>query len=94
MWSTSVQGTDFQQIVIAMTSYTSGNLCTEDQSDAEDLPEGAEGVANPSSEPQTLLLKKFGRPLVLPMDSPSSLSDDLTTTTSTDSEDLIEVEEV
>ncbi len=77
-----------------MTSYTSGSLCTENQSEAEDMPVGAKGVANPSSEPQALLLKKSGRLLVLPMDSPSSLSDDSTMTTSTDPEDLMEVEEV
>ena len=87
VWSMSVQGTDFQQIIVTMTSYTSGSLCTEEQSEAGDIPGGAEGVADPSFEPQALLLKRSGRPLILPMDSPSSLSDDLSMTTSTDPED-------
>ncbi len=94
VWSMSMQGADFQQIIITMTSYTSGSLCTEEQSEAEDMPERAEGVANPSPEPGALLLKRSGRPHILPMDSPSSSSDDSTMTTSTDPKDLMEVEEV
>ena len=94
VWSTSVQGADFQQIVVTMTSYTSRSLCTEEQSEVDNMPGRAEGIANPSFGPQASLLKRSGRPLVLPMDSPSSSFDDSSMTTSTDPEDLMEVEKV
>ena len=77
-----------------MTSYTSGILCNEDQSDTEAAPEGAVGAVDAPLESHATLLKRCGRPLTLPLDPPSSSSDDLTTATSIDPEDLLEAENV
>ncbi len=88
VWLTSIQGVDFEQITIAMTTYTSGQLCSEEHSDDDSLP-----IAVPLDS-QDSRLKRSGRPFVMPQEPPSSSSDELTTATSTDLEELMEAEYV